>query len=241
MPERLIRIAQGSEEPSVTFLKVTKRTAGAAAALTTAATIMAVGPVPVRADTSPASPASAAGILTSGLGIPPLSTASSDGKAVDRSLLSIPANPALTAKVLHVLADADQGTARASVADLNIGAGKLIASLVTASCAPGGGSATLLDAIVAGHDLPVAPPPNTTIALPPGAGHIVAITLNKQVKNDHGGLTVTAIEIQLLSGSLRKTIDISTARCAAPTAVTSPGVPPAPAPTPQQGTLPVTG
>jgi hypothetical protein len=232
----------------VTFLKVTKRTAGAATALTAAAAIMAMGPSPVRADTGPAGPAgpagptSATGILSNGLGIPPLSSVSSTGNAVGGSLLTIPANPVLTAKILHVLADANQGTARASVADLNLGEGKLLASLVTASCSPGGGGATLADAIIAGHALPVAPPPNFTVALPPGAGHIVAITLNKQVKNAQGGLSVTAIEVRLLSGSLEKTIDISTANCAAPTAATAPGVPPAaPAPTPQVGTLPVTG
>jgi hypothetical protein len=229
----------------VTFLKITKRTAGAATALTAAAAIMAMGPSPVRADTGPAGPAgpaSATGILSTGLGIPALSSVSSTGNAVGSSLLSIPANPVLTAKILHVLADANKGTARASVADLNLGEGKLLASLVTASCSPGGGGTTLADAIIAGHALPVAPPPNFTVALPPGAGHIVAITLNKQVKNAQGGLSVTAIEVRLLSGSLEKTIDISTANCAAPTAATAPGVPPAaPAPTPQVGTLPVTG
>jgi hypothetical protein len=80
--------------------------------------------------------------------------------------------------------------------------------------------------------------------VPPGVDHIVAITLNKQVKNSQGGLTVTAIEVQLGTGSAEKTIDISTANCAAPTAHTSPGtpsVPAAPAPTPQRGSLPVTG
>jgi hypothetical protein len=212
--------------------------AASATAALTAGTVMALSPVPVFADTSPTS---ASGILTSGLGIPPLSTVSSQGKAEENSLVSIPANQALTTSVLHVLADAEQGTARASVADVNLGGGKLIASLVTASCEPGGGSATLLDAIVAGHAIPVAPPPNTTIAVPPGVGHIVAITLNKQVKNSHGGLTVTAIEVQLGAGRGQKSIDISTANCSAPTAVTSPGVPAAPAPTPQRGTLPVTG
>jgi hypothetical protein len=231
----------------MTFPHITKRTAAAAAttALTAAATIMALAPAPVLADTSPSS---AAGILTSGLGLAPLSTVSSNGKAEDSSLLSTPSSiPALTASVLHVFADGAQGTARASAADLNIGSGQLIASLVTASCKPGGGDATLLNAIVAGHAIPVAPPPNTTIAVPPGVDHIVAITLNKQVKNSQGGLTVTAIEVQLGTGSAEKTIDISTANCAAPTAHTSPGtptspsVPAAPAPTPQRGTLPVTG
>jgi hypothetical protein len=201
---------------------------------------MALAPVPVLADTSPSS---ATGILTSGLGIPPLSTVSSNGKAEGSSLLSTPSIPALTASALHVFANGEQGTARASAADLNIG-GKLIASLVTASCKPGGGNATLLNAIVAGHAIPVAPPPNTTIAVPPGAGHIVAITLNKQVANSQGGLTVTAIEVQLGTGSAQKTIDISTANCAAPTAHTSPAtpaVPAAPAPVPLRGELPVTG
>jgi hypothetical protein len=220
--------------------KATKRTAAAAAtaALTATATVMALSPAPVLAGTSPTS---ASGILTSGLGIPPLSTVSSDGQAEDNTLVSIPANSAVTASVLHVLADAAQGTARASAADLDIGGGKLIASLVTASCEPGGGRTTLLDAIIAGHAIPVAPAPNTTIALPPGAGHIVAITLNKQVKNGRGGITVTAIEVQLGAGSEQKTVDISTANCTAPTAHTSPGVPAAPAPRPEHGTLPVTG
>jgi hypothetical protein len=227
----------------VTFLHVTKRTAAAAAtaALTAAATIMALAPAPVLADTSPSS---ATGILTSGLGLAPVSTVSSNGKAEDSSLLSTPSIPALTASVLHVFADGAQGTARASAADLNIGGSQLIASLVTASCKPGGGNATLLNAIVGGHAIPVAPPPNTTIAVPPGAGHIVAITLNKQVKNSQGGLTVTALEVQLGTGSAQKTIDISTANCAAPTtttAHTSPAVPAAPAPVPLRGDLPVTG
>jgi hypothetical protein len=233
----------------VTFPHVTKRTAAAAAtaALTAAATVIALAPVPALAGTSPSS---ASGILTSGLGIPPISAVSSNGKAEDSSLLSTPNIPDLTASVLHVFADGDQGTARASAAGLNVGGGQLIASLVTASCKPGGGNATLLNATVAGHAIPVAPPPNTTIAVPPGAGHIVAITLNKQVKNSQGGITVSAIEVQLGTGSAQKTIDISTANCAAPTAHTSPvtpishtspAVPAAPAPVPLRGDLPVTG
>jgi hypothetical protein len=222
---------------------MTKRTAGAtasaaAAGLAAAATIVAMSPAPAGAGTGTTS---ASGIITSGLGLPPLETVTSNGAQQDKSLLSIPSNPVLNAKVLHVLANAEQGTARASTADLNIGGGKLIASLVTASCKPGGGNATLLDAIVAGHKIPVSPPPNTTIAVPPGAGHIVAITLNKQVKNSEGGLTVTAIEVQLGTGSGQKTIDVSTANCAAPTAHTAPAAPAAPAPTPQHGNLPVTG
>jgi hypothetical protein len=221
---------------------MTKRTAGAtasaaAAGLAAAATIVAMSPAPAGAGTGTTS---ASGIITSGLGLPPLETVTSNGAQQDKSLLSIPSNPVLNAKVLHVLANAEQGTARASTADLNIGGGKLIASLVTASCKPGGGNATLLDAIVAGHKIPVSPPPNTTIAVPPGAGHIVAITL-KQVKNSEGGLTVTAIEVQLGTGSGQKTIDVSTANCAAPTAHTAPAAPAAPAPTPQHGNLPVTG
>lgn len=229
--------------------RMNKRTVGAAVSaaatgLTAVATIAALAPAPVSAGTDSASgtgTASASGIVTSGLGIPPLSTVTSLGTQQDNSLASVPANPALTASVLHVLANAALGTARASAADLNIGDGKLIASLVTASCAPGGGTATLLDAVLAGHEIPVSPPPNTTIAVPPGAGQIVAITLNKQVKNGHGGLTVTAIELQLGTGRGQKTIDVSTANCVAPAAQTTPGVPAAPAPTPQRGSLPVTG
>jgi hypothetical protein len=231
--------------------RISKRTVGAAVSaaatgLTAAATIVALAPAPVSAGTGSDSAAgtgtdSASGIVTSGLGIPPLSTVTSLGAPQDSSLVSVPANPALTASVLHVLANAAEGTARASAADLNIAGGKLIASLVTASCAPGGGTATLLDAVLAGQRIPVSPAPNTTIALPPGAGQIAAITLNKQVKNDRGGLTVTAIELRLGTGDAQKTIDVSTANCVAPAAHTTPGVPAAPAPTPQRRSLPVTG
>jgi hypothetical protein len=239
----------------VIFPKVNRRIAVSAAStgaagLTAAATFLAMSPAPVSAGTTPTS---ATGITSTGLNLPPLEAVTSNGPLQDQSLITIPANPLLSGKILHETADGTLGKARSSVADLDLGQGKLIASLLTASCTPGGGKSDIVHAVLAGHDLPVSAPPNTTITVPPkspiktglpSAPQIAAITLNKQVKNSDGGMTVTALEVVLGPAGQQKTIDISTAHCAAlaaHTAPSSPAAPPAPAPTPHHGTLPVTG
>ena len=233
------------------FLKVSRRIALSAAStgatgLAAAATFMAMMPAPVSAATSHSSsadPTSATGINSPGSGLPPLESVVSHGPLQDQSLITIPSNPLLSGKILHETADGALGKARSSVADLNIGQGKLIASLLTASCTPTGAKSDLVHAVLAGHDLPVSAPPNTTIAVPPNvpgapsAPQIVAITLNKQVKTSNG-ITVTALQVVLGPKGQQKTINVSQAKCADPASATTPA---APAPKPHHGSLPVTG
>lgn len=144
-------------------------------------------------------------------------------------------------------ASVDTSSASASVADLKVGLSEIVdsdvlgisASVIEATCENGEGSAALADAKVAGQNLDVSPPANTEIGLP-GLG---GVTLNKQVTNDDGSLTVTAISVDL--GGLQ-TIEIASATCAAgedgPSEEPSTDKPgEAPRPTPVAGHHPVTG
>lgn len=209
----------------------------AVAGITSAVTVLALDPAPAGAASSQnwASGVTADGTV---LNIPATPDVSSSGPLVAKNLatLTLPStsNPQLTAGLLDV--SAGTGAARASVADINI-ANQIKASLIEATCQNGAGDSKLVDASVAGQEIPVSAPPNTQI---PPAGPITLVTINKQVPDGHGGTKVIALEVTLkLPGSpVSQTVDISTADCAAAPTSTPPS---APAPKPHQGTLPVTG
>ncbi|GAB3987117.1 hypothetical protein GCM10029978_104540 [Actinoallomurus acanthiterrae] len=179
----------------------------------------------------------------------------------DKSLVSLPANPLIDVKVLHVTAK--PAFARASVVDLRVAKAALTASLVTATCKGGRGVSHLAEARLAGHRLAADAAPNSALTVQvPGLG-AAAVVLNKQTRAPGGGLTVTAIEVTLpLPPGSTQTISISSATCApsggttttppggptgtpvpTPTAPGTPTTPPsqAPKPTPVPSNLPVTG
>ena len=205
---------------------------------------------------------SAFGLSASGLvNIPPTPAVSSAARPHDKSLVTLPANPLVQLKVLHVTAK--NGHARASVVDLKVAKARLSAHLITARCDSGRGSSHLVKASLAGRRLAVDAAPNSSVSVPVQGLGTASVVLNKQVRNPDGGLTVTAIEISLPLGPGRaQTIDISSATCGggsvgAPGGPGSPGSPnpsptpsspgsstppgQAPAPTPVPGNLPVTG
>lgn len=123
----------------------------------------------------------------------------------------------------------------------------LVAEAITATCSADldgvSGSTTLVNATVLGGELGIAleeePAPNTTVALPSVDPPLVftgAITLNRQVQNTDGSLSVTAlvidIELQQFDGeelvsSERLTVEIGPATCGV---VEGEEVPPAPQP-----------
>ncbi len=210
----------------------------AIAGISSAVTMLALDVAPASATTTQNW---ATGVTATGsaLNIPATPHVASSGSVLDKSEASVPSNPALTAQLLHV--SAETGAARASVADLNLGSGQIKASVVEASCQEGAGESKLADAVISGHQVPAAVPPNTTIAVPP-TSPVASVILNKQAPDGHGGVKVSAIEasLKLPSSPAAQKVDISTADCAsAPTGNGS--TPSAPAPNPQQGNLSVTG
>jgi hypothetical protein len=147
------------------------------------ATVTSVGPLPVATLANPnASAASltAANIVTTG---------------------------ALTAAVTQDPATGVQ-TATATADDLAVllTGVALDATSVQATCnaAPGAaiaGSATLTNATLNGTAVTASPPPNTALTIGNALDNVVKITLNEQVTNADGSLTVNAIHIHLLAGA----------------------------------------
>ena len=123
----------------------------------------------------------------------------------------------------------------------------VVAEAITATCSADldgvSGSTTLVNATLFGGELGIAleeePAPNTTVPLPsvdPPLAFTGAITLNRQVQNADGSLSVTAlvidIELQQFDGeelvsSERLTVEIGPATCGV---VESEEAPPAPQP-----------
>jgi hypothetical protein len=228
----------------LTHLAITAAVAGAMATPLTLA-----APASATADGS----ASAFGIAASGLvKIPPTPAVSSSGKPSHKSLIELPANPLIAAGVLN--ADAWAGNSRASVVDVRLAKIGLTAEVISAKCENGAGVSHLTKVVVNGKQLAVSPAPNSGIAVDLAGIGQVGLTLNKQVRNPNGSLTVTAVEVNLgLGHGKLQTVSISSATCGGgsdepstpgtPTPTPPMGTPPgeAPAPTPVTGDLPVTG
>lgn len=170
-----------------------------------------------------------------------------------KSVFSTPPNPLIHLSVLK--AAAKPGHARASVVDLRLvkSARVLSAHIITARCDNGRGSSDLVRASLAGHKLAAHASPNTTLSIPVQGVGTASVTLNKQVRDANGGLTVTALEVSLaLVTGQSLTVDVSSASCSAGSS--TPSTPPsatpspspsapgeAPKPTPVPSNLPVTG
>ncbi|MEV5747848.1 choice-of-anchor P family protein [Actinoallomurus sp. NPDC052308] len=155
----------------------------------------------------------------------------------DRSLLHLPANPLIDVKVLHVTAK--PAYARASVTDLSVAKAALRAHLVTATCTAGTATSHLVNATLAGRRLAADAAPNSALTIPVQGLGTASVTLNKQVRNADGTLTVTAIEAVLpLGPGHTQTLSVSSATCAG-IRKEPPGQAPKPEPVPSD--LPVTG
>lgn len=210
--------------------------------------------IAASASASPAAGTSSAfGLAATGLvNVPATPAVSSATAPYDQSLFDLSSTPLgklVKLKVLHTSATGDRS--RASVVDLRVPQAALSAHLITAKCQGGQGSSQLVKASLGGKRLAVDAAPNSTVTVPVQGVGTVSATLNKQVKNADGSLTVTAIEVKLtLATGQGQTIAISSATCSAGDPSTPPkptptptNTPPgqAPVPTPVPTDLPVTG
>ncbi|MGH9049297.1 MAG: choice-of-anchor P family protein, partial [Acidimicrobiia bacterium] len=144
----------------------------------------------------------------------------------------------LTAAVLTAAAEGALGpdgfaTAESTVADvalfedlipiLDVGAQQfedpfLAAELISATCSADlsgvTGSTSLVGASVLGESLEVEPEPNTEFEIPIPSGSSISGTLNRQVENPDGSLSVTAIVLEIdLLGLVSGTLEIGPATC----------------------------
>jgi hypothetical protein len=82
--------------------------------------------------------------------------------------------------------------------EIDLGTPVLVADAILAECIATtegvAGNATLLNATVAGINIPVDPGPNTVVGVP----GVLTIVLNEQTLNNDGSLTVTAMHITVL-------------------------------------------
>jgi hypothetical protein len=170
---------------------------------------------PASASTGTGTGGSAFGIAANGpITIKPVpSVLTSTTEIVRKSLLRERGVGQLaTASVMSVTASPDHATS--SVADLNALRSQLRARAIAANCHHGQGGVQLTQATVAGKNLEVSPAPNTRLSIPLGTLGTVALTLNKQVVQPDGGLTVTAVAVAVpLGGGRSQSIDIASATC----------------------------
>jgi hypothetical protein len=137
------------------------------------------------------------------------------------------------------------GHSEASVVDLKIAKAAispkavLSAKLITARCDDGGGSSRLVDVRLAGRGIQAGASPNSRITVPIEGLGAVQVTINKQVHNSDGSVTITALELAVQALGKSQTIDISSATCAAAAASGDGNEAPTPSPVPSN--LPVTG
>jgi|GEM_PF-5819552 len=140
----------------------------------------------------------------------PFAAASTDGPNEDH-FLSLDLPDVMTLNVINASAHRDDVTgqvdSRASMADLRVGviggSNTLTFTLIEATCTATqdgvSGGTTLVGADLGDlGEIDLGPPPNTVITVP----NIATITFNEQIPNDDGSLTVNAIHIRLLGGSV---------------------------------------
>ena len=166
--------------------------------------------------------------------IGPLAPSSTDGPT-DNELLSIEVPGVLLLELLNTSAHRDDVTgevnSRAAVADLTIGAlgeeNTITAELIVATCTAtqdgNVGSVNLANVNLGDiGDMPAEVEPNTVMDVGVAPLVIARITLNEQIENGDGSLTVNAIHIELLDGLIGSgDIIISSATC-------GPAAPPVP-------------
>jgi hypothetical protein len=209
---------------------------GALAAPVAAAAVV----VPAASATSGGSTSSAFGISATGLlNVPQTPAVSSASHPNAKSVVSLPRNPLVHLSVLRTRAV--PGHSEASVVDLRIAKAAispravLSAKLITAKCDGGAGSSRLVDVRLAGRSIQAGGSPNSTLTVPVEGLGGVQVTVNKQVRNPDGSVTITGLELAVRALGKSQTIDISSATCAGQ----GPGEAPKPVPVPSD--LPVTG
>jgi hypothetical protein len=196
--------------------------------------------VPAASATSGHSPSEAFGITAAGLvNIPRTPAVSSASRPFTRSLAEVPGNPLVHVSLIRTRAI--PGHAEASVADLKVAKAAispkavLSAKLISAQCDGGVGASRLVDVRLAGRAIQAGASPNSRVTVPVEGLGGVQVTINKQVHNPDGSLTVTALELAVQALGKSQTVAISSATCAG----RSSGE--APRPTPVPSDLPVTG
>jgi hypothetical protein len=211
---------------------------------------------------------SAFGLAATGLlSIPQTPAVSSMAAPHSKSLLSLPNNPVVKLSILK--AEAVRNRSEASVVDLRVAQAAILrtavlsAKVITSKCVDGVGSSKLVDVKLAGHSIQAGASPNSSLTVPVQGLGGVQVTINKQVRNPNGSLTVTGLELVVAALGKYQRIDISSATCASgdgqispteaptpppgnpgsPGSPSNPQSPPgeAPAPTPVNSDLPVTG
>lgn len=194
--------------------------------------------VPASA-TGGASAASAFGISATGLvNIPRTPSVTSSAHPNTKSVVSVPGNPLVKLSVIRTRAV--PGHAEASVVDLHVAQAAispkaaLSAKLIAATCDDGVGTSKLVDVRLGGRAIQAGASPNSRITVPVEGIGGVQVTVNKQVRNPDGTLTVTALELAVQALGKSQTVDISSATCAGAAGE-------APKPTPVPSDLPVTG
>ncbi|MBC6448144.1 choice-of-anchor P family protein [Actinokineospora xionganensis] len=158
------------------------------------------------------------------INVGPLAPSHTDGPTTaEVASVSIP--NVLTAGVATSEAIRDDATggvhSEASVANVALSLGGFSGSigLVEAACdaTQGGntGSTSIVNGTFNGQSLPANPPPNTVIAVPPGPvpPPVLSITLNEQIVNGDGSLTVNAIHIRANTPIISGDVIISSATC----------------------------
>lgn len=223
---------------------------------------------PLAAAATPASATTAGGSSAFGLSatgllsIPQTPAVSSASAPHDKSLTKLPDNRLVQLSVLRARAMGNRS--EASVVDLKIAQAAILktavlsAKVITSKCVDGAGSSKLVDVKLAGRSIQVGASPNSTVTVPVQGVGGVRVTINKQVHNPNGSLTVTGLELAVQALGKSQVIDIASATCA-PHGKTPPATPPsqpsdpgnpgtpqsppaeAPTPTPVNSDLPVTG
>lgn len=192
--------------------------------------------VPAQAATAPAGEGSAYGLAITGpITVPPVPAVSSTTEEVDKRLLRENHTDLADAEALHV--SASPSRARSTVTRLAVPSADLLASAVSAKCVDGRGSAHLGRAVLAGKRLDASPPPNTTIPVDVDGVGRTALILNKQQRTADGRLAVTAMELALPRD--KGTLRVASATCGRGAPARAPKE--APAPTPVEHDIPVTG
>jgi len=193
----------------------------------------------------------------------PAVTVPSEGGSVSEEILGVeevvPGALRLSAALVRASAEGAVGpagfaTAESTVADVelqeqdSVQVGAILeAEAVTATCAADldgvSGSTTLVGASVLGTALDAEPEPNTELEITlPGTLAEVGVTLNRQVENPDGSLSVTAlvIEVNIGEGFITGTLEVGPATCGVVEGEV-PASPPAPAPAPVTAQVRFTG
>ncbi|MEU5693194.1 choice-of-anchor P family protein [Actinosynnema sp. NPDC020468] len=191
--------------------------AAVAATLVLSATSASAAPGDGSAYAARATLSGPLGVPTVNLG--PIAPADADGPTTG-SLASLPANTLLSAGLATTSAVRDDSTgvvqSQATIKDvgLTLGALGLSAGSLDATCTAtqsgNTGTSTFGSLVVLGETLAANPAPNTvrSVSVPGPLGPITigSITLNEQTTNPDGSLTVNALHLRVLPGSIIGTL-----------------------------------